>query len=175
MNLYFRLLWVLLKANFSPAIAVNAKSSLTFRVWPTDCDINFHLTNARYFSFMDLGRMFYVGQIKLLGKLLKRRWMPVVGSCEITFIRPIKPWQKINLTTELITWDEKYQYFYQRFTWKGKTYATALVKTAAYANRQAVPSEKIIALTGTPMSAPLMPESIKLFRELTQLKRKIHG
>jgi acyl-CoA thioesterase FadM len=160
---------------FSKASSVFAVTTLRFRAWPLDCDFNLHLTNSRYLSFMDLGRTFYVAKHKMIRKILKNKWLTVVAASEITFIRPIKPLQKFTLTTELITWDEKYQYFYHRFC-KGKNiYATALVKTAAYSKGKAVASEKIVALTGQTLAAPPIPESIQLFKQLSMTKRRVHG
>ena len=69
MNLYFRIILVLIKSFFAKKISPLTSSTLSFRALPFDCDINLHLTNARYLSFMDLGRTYYVGQLKMIGKL----------------------------------------------------------------------------------------------------------
>jgi acyl-CoA thioesterase FadM len=175
MNLYFRIFLIICKSLFQKNRDVLSPVELRFRAWPQDCDLNFHLTNARYFSFMDLARLSYTVRIGLLQKLLKRKWAPVVASCEITFIRPIKPLQKITVTTQILTWDEKYQYFFHRFICHGKTYATALVKTAAYSKGTSVPSQKIIALVDASINIPEMPESVKIFRQLNSIKRQTHG
>lgn len=90
MNLYFRLLWMLLRLLF-----VRQEAGLTdvfrrpFRVLPTDCDFNFHLTNGRYFSLLDIARIEHLARMKLLPGLMRRRWMPVLNATEITFIRPL--------------------------------------------------------------------------------------
>ena len=175
MNLYFRIILVLIKSFFAKKISPLTSSTLSFRALPFDCDINLHLTNSRYLSFMDLGRTYYVGQLKMIGKLLKKKWMPVVASSEITFIRQVKPFQKVTLTTQLLTWDEKYQYFYQHFSTDKQIVATALVKTAAYTKDGAVAMEKILQLVGEEIPAPPIPETITLFRELSATKRRLHG
>ncbi|WP_375731226.1 thioesterase family protein, partial [Azospirillum sp. B506] len=60
MNLIFRLLAVAVAAIYSAwrgrRTGLLEPSTLRFRVWPTDLDLNLHMTNARYFSVMDLGR-----------------------------------------------------------------------------------------------------------------------
>ena len=101
--------------------------------------------------------------------------MPIVASNETTFIRPVKPLQKVTLTTQLLTWDEKYQYFYQYFSANGKVVATALVKTAAYTKGGTIAMEKILQLLGEDIPAPPIPETITLFRELSAAKRRLHG
>jgi len=175
MNLYFRMILVLLKSFFAKKISPLTTSQVSFRVFPFDCDLNFHLTNSRYFSFMDLGRMHYIGKLKITSKVLKNKWIPVLAGSEATFIRQVRPFQKVTISTQLLTWDEKYQYFYQRFTVNKKIVATALAKTAAFANGETVPSNKIVALVDGNIPAPPMPESVKLFRELGTHKRRLHG
>src|SRR5262245_66654305 len=115
MNLYLRLLYVLWKIWRLPRREVFEESRVTFRVLPNDCDINFHMNNGRYLSFMDLGRVHMVAQIGLLGLVMKKRWMPVLAAAEINFIRQIGPFQKFDLVTRLVTWDDKYAYMEQRF------------------------------------------------------------
>jgi hypothetical protein len=63
MNLYLRLICVLWKIWRLPRKGVFDESRVTFRVLPTDCDVNFHLNNGRYLAFMDLGRLHLTAQI----------------------------------------------------------------------------------------------------------------
>ncbi len=175
MNLLFRMLMTLFKAFRAKQLSVGVSSVLEFRVLPFDLDINFHLTNSRYLSFMDLGRLYYTGQVGLIGLMFKKRWQPVVADCEITFIRQVRLFSKIIMTTELVSWDEKYQYFYQRFMVNGHTVATALVKTALYSKGRAVPCADIIGAVDPDLVAPAMPHSVTLLRELSRQKRDLHG
>ncbi|MDG2319333.1 MAG: hypothetical protein P8L79_03640 [Rhodospirillaceae bacterium] len=57
MNILFRLVWMFLTVGRRSRCNVLDVSCVSFRVLPTDLDVNFHLTNARYFSFMDLSRV----------------------------------------------------------------------------------------------------------------------
>ena len=62
MNLYFRFWLILWQSLRAKAQNLLAPSQLRFTVFPTDCDLNLHLTNSRYLSFMDLGRTHLLGQ-----------------------------------------------------------------------------------------------------------------
>ena len=128
MNLYIRLLCLLVRIWFIKAKGLFEPSVISFRVMPWDCDINRHLTNARYPAFMDLARTHLMGQVKLLKPMLKRRWLPVLAGSDCSFLRPIKPLQKFEVVTRLLTWDEKYFYVEQRFEVKGKVCMLALTK-----------------------------------------------
>ena len=110
MNLYLRLLRVLFLLPFLPRRGLLEASHVAFRVWPTDCDINMHMNNGRYLTFMDLGRVHLLAQTGLWRPMRRHGWFPVLGAAEITFIRPIDPLQKFHLVTRLLAWDEKYFY-----------------------------------------------------------------
>ncbi|MCC8539413.1 thioesterase family protein, partial [Xanthomonas codiaei] len=58
MNLWFRLLALLAMSWFRPKLqAPFGVSQLRFRVLPTDIDTNLHMTNGRYWTIFDLGRL----------------------------------------------------------------------------------------------------------------------
>lgn len=58
MNLWFRLLYLLLCSFFRPRLAAPfGVSRLPFRVLPNDLDSNLHMTNGRYWNIFDLGRL----------------------------------------------------------------------------------------------------------------------
>lgn len=163
---------VLIKMLFTARRGVLEASRLQFRVLPTDCDVNLHLNNGRYLTFMDLGRIHLLGQIGLLRPLLRARWAPVLGAAEINFIRPLKPLRRFELTTQLITWDEKYFYIEQRFKSGGRLCAIALVKGLFMSGHQRVASDSVLELLNLDMVAPSMPEFVRHWNDLTTLKKK---
>ena len=172
-NLYLRLLKFLLMLPFVRSRPLLDASHIAFRVWPNDCDINLHLNNGRYLTFMDLGRMHLLAQIGLLRELPRRRWAPVLSAVEISFIRPIQPFQKFDLVTRLLSWDEKYFYMEQRFEAGGRLCAVALVKGLFLHRRERVQSHAILAalrLDGMP--APAMPETVRHWNALAALKKQ---
>ena len=56
MNLWFRLLYLLVVSWFRPRLGYFDESVLRMRVWLSDIDVNIHMNNARYLAVMDLGR-----------------------------------------------------------------------------------------------------------------------
>jgi hypothetical protein len=60
MNLWFRLFWMLLKRPWRKAADPFSTTVIRMRVWPLDLDLNRHVTNGRYFTMADIGRMDYV-------------------------------------------------------------------------------------------------------------------
>jgi acyl-ACP thioesterase len=60
MTMIFRLLRMYIYACIGSRCRVTEETLLHYRCWFTDLDINWHMTNTRYSSFMDLvgGRLF---------------------------------------------------------------------------------------------------------------------
>ena len=172
MNLYFRLLWLLLRIARLPRRGLLDESRVAFRVMPNDCDINFHMNNGRYLSFMDLGRVHLMKQTGLLSAILREKWMPVLAAAEITFVRALAPLQQFDLVTRLVSWDEKYFYLEQKFESRGQLCAHAFVKGVFLKSGRTVPNGELIAAIGYRDAAPAMPEELRLWAELGNVKKQ---
>ena len=172
MNLYLRLLKVLARMLFAARQDVLAESRLAFRVWPNDLDLNMHMNNGRYLTFMDLGRIYLLSATGIFRHVVRRRWSPVLSAAEINYIRPLGPLQAFELVTRILTWDEKYFYLEQRFERAGRLCAVATVRGLFLARGQAVPTAELLRVAGVPTSPPPMPAAVAHWKELTALKKE---
>lgn len=172
MNLYLRLLKLLLLLPFVRRREIFAESRLWFRVWPNDCDLNLHMNNGRYLTFMDLGRVHLLAQAGALRVVMKNRWMPVLSAAEINYIRPLAPLAKFRLVTRMLTWDEKYFYMEQRFEQGEALCALATVRGLFVANRRPLPSADVLRALGIDALAPNMPALVRHWKEMTELKKQ---
>ena len=172
MNLYLRLLRILLMLPFVRQRGLLEASRVSFRVWPTDCDINMHLNNGRYLTFMDLGRVHLLSQVKLWRMLRKRGWFPVLAGVEINYIRPINPLQKFDLVTRLLAWDEKYFYIEQCFKVDRRLCASALVKGVFLAGGKRVDNAEILQAVAPDFAPPAIPAMIQHWNKLIDLKKQ---
>lgn len=171
MNLYLRLLWLLLRLRGVRRRGLFEASRIAFCVWPNDCDLNLHMNNGRYLTFMDLGRLHLTAQSGLLREALRRGWMPVLAAAEISFIRSLKPFQRFELVTRLLTWDEKYIYLEQGFESDGKLCAQAYVKGIFLKKGARVPNAEVLQAIGYGNAPPPMPEALQQWAALTASKR----
>ena len=148
MNLYLRLFWLwlaMLGKSSEPRFTV---SRLKLRVLPNDLDLFLHVNNGRYLTLMDLGRLHIVMRSGLLKVMRERQWHAAASAVEIRFRRPLKLWQRFELVTEVVDWDEYWILFEQHFESGGKVYARALVKAQFRHRRERVPTETILELVG---------------------------
>jgi len=172
MNLYLRLLWLLWRLRGVERRGLLEESRLCFRVLPNDCDINLHMNNGRYLSFMDLGRMHLTAQAGLLREAWSRRWMPVLAAAEIAFIRSLEPFDRFELVTRLLSWDDKYVYLEQCFERDGELCAHAYVKGLFLGRGGRVPNADLVKLAGHEGGPPPMPESLQRWADFTASKRE---
>jgi acyl-CoA thioesterase FadM len=171
-NLYLRLFLLLFKLIGLPRTGPLEESRVAFRVLPNDCDVNLHMNNGRYLSFMDLGRVHLVAQIGLLPVIFRKRWRAALGAAEINFIRALAPLQRFELVTRLVTWDEKYAYMEQRFESDGGLYAHAFVKGLFLGPDGKVPNAAVVAELGHTAAPPPMPEALRIWTELGNVKKQ---
>lgn len=148
------------------------ESRLTFRVLPNDCDVNLHMNNGRYLSFMDLGRVHLIAQVGLLRTVFARRWQPVLAAAEINFIRSLTPLQKFDLVSRVVAWDDKYVYMEQLFETGGALCAHAFVKGLFLGREGRVSNAEVVALAGYEGAPPQMPEELRLWAELGTAKKQ---
>ncbi len=172
MNLYLRLLLLLLKLPFVRHRGVFEPSRIHFRVLPNDCDINLHMNNGRYLTFLDLGRTHLTAQTGLLSVVLKRRWQPVLAAAEINFIRALPPFARFTIVSRLMTWDEKYFYIEQRFERGGDLCAMTFVKAVFLANGKRLASAEVLKALGVKDSAPTVPPALRHWIEMSELKKQ---
>jgi acyl-CoA thioesterase FadM len=173
MTLYFRLLLMFIRCFFIQKQPVLTAARMQFRVLPFDCDINLHLNNARYFSFMDLGRLQLTAQLGLLKEFYReRRWVPVIAGTEMTFLRALDPFQSFELVTRILAWDEYYVYMEQRFEVNGKLFAIALVKGAFLSENKKHPVSAVMETLEPGAISPPIPDAVLHWQNLAQAKKK---
>ena len=169
MNLYFRVVWVLISSFFKPKIlSILETSVLKFKVLPNDLDFNMHMNNGRYLTVMDLGRFDLVMRAGLMKIMLKQKSVPILGSATIRYRLPLMPFQSYELHTRIVSWDDKWAYMEQKFVIAdkgpkhGAVAAVALVKGSFYdqKNKRTVPTNEVLAMAGLDVIAPEMPVHI---------------
>ncbi|MEJ2180099.1 MAG: thioesterase family protein [Gammaproteobacteria bacterium] len=144
---------------------------MKYRVWPLDCDFNLHLTNSRYFSLCDVSRFYYMGQVGALFKLLKRRWFPVAQAQEISYFKPIYPFQQFNVVTRFTHWDEKYWYTEHRFFVEEKLCAVVQVRGVFVHRGKVLPFHDVLSVVEEEVEAPDKPLMVEYWQRLIESKR----
>ena len=165
MNLYFRLAWLILKLQFLRRIQSPLEEAcLSFRVLPTDLDINSHMNNGRYLTLMDLARIDFMAKTGLLPIAFRNRWFPILGSTQMIFRRPLKAFQRYEIKTTLVFWDEKWWVLSQSFEFQGKRVAYGLIRGLLKGPNGIVPTELAMKNAGhSKLVPPDPPPNVSLW------------
>ncbi|MGK9166802.1 thioesterase family protein [Inquilinus limosus] len=173
MNLYLRLIRVVVAALFGRRIGLLDESVLRFRVWPNDLDLNLHMNNGRYLTVMDLGRFDLMLRAGLAGTIRRRRWMPVLGAATIRYRRSLAAFAGYRLRSRLLGWDEKWLYLEQGFEdTRGAVAAHAVVKAAFLHRGGTVPTAEIAAALGWRGPSPALPAYVLALRDGEEAMRE---
>lgn len=181
MSFLLRLLKIALIALFTPRRKLQDESVIHLRVWPNDLDLNVHMNNGRYLSLMDLGRvdvMFHSGAFALW---FKRGWQPLVAWSCCRHFKPLSLFQRFEIRTRVVGWDEKWVYFEQRFTRNGQLHALAAVKALMAGNERLISTAELFGATGRELrESPPLPEWMRSWlaaegQAIAQLKAERAG
>ncbi|OQX34280.1 MAG: hypothetical protein B0D91_12820 [Oceanospirillales bacterium LUC14_002_19_P2] len=176
MNLYLRFLILVLRIivfRRSYTRKPMDTSILSFIVCLHDCDINLHLTNARYFSFMDLGRTLHMAESGLLRLTLKHRWKLIASAQEIAYLRELPPFHRFQLHTTLLGWDNKYCYFEQRFERDGRLYSLGHSRVAIVGSGKVFDPGRVMGMLDPDCQASELPAQIKAWKQMLSVKRQV--
>jgi acyl-CoA thioesterase FadM len=170
-NLWIRVLWLLISTPFRPRIpAPFGASVLRFRVWPHDIDTNLHLNNGRYLTIADLGRTDLLLRMGLIKLVLKEGLQPMLSGSAIRYRREIKPFQPFRLESSIIAWRGTSFVMQHRFIIQGRdgqdqTAALALVRGGLYDKKRRlfVGAERLAQAVGYQGESPEITPDIEAF------------
>jgi acyl-CoA thioesterase FadM len=155
-----RTLMVFLRALRAPRIGLLDESAVGFRVLPGDLDVNVHLNNGRYLALMDLGRFDLLIRGGLFRPMVRLRWRPLLGSAMVRYRRSLQPFQRFQLRSRLICWDDRWFVFEQRFESRGQLYAVALARGLFRDRTGNVPPAQVLAAAGITQPSPSPPDYV---------------
>lgn len=168
MRLRLRLLLLILSSFWKKPLNVLDESVISFTVLPNDIDIT-KISNDRYIALMDLGRMDLGFRLGLLRSMLRNKWVPLATFDTIRFRYPLKLFQRYQLKTRVVWWDDESYYFEQTFERKGRVVATGFVRATLLGQNGPVPPKKILDEIGRPATKPGQPEIVAKLKELEGL------
>jgi acyl-CoA thioesterase FadM len=166
MNLFLRLIWVILTWRSRGCVGVLEASRVSFRVMPHDLDALRHVNNGRFLSILDLGRVDAMLRSGLAAKLRERGWYPVVAAATIQFRKSLTLFQKFDVETQVLGWDSKAFFVGQRFLHQGQVVAQAAIR-ARFLKKSGgtVEPAAILALAGQGAPSPALPEWVARWNE----------
>ncbi|MDX1674503.1 MAG: acyl-CoA thioesterase [Longimicrobiales bacterium] len=176
MNLFARLLWLRMVGRLRPRSGLLGPVRTPFRVWPTDLDVLRHVNNGVYLSLLDIARTDLLIRARLAGALKERGWFPVVTAESIGFRRSLTLFQRFDVETRVLGWDDVSFYIHQGFIRDGDVIASALV-AGRFLSRDggSVPTADVAALGGVTKSPEVPGWARRLAADQERLRKNVVG
>jgi acyl-CoA thioesterase FadM len=133
-----------------------------------------HVNNGIYFSMMDLARVDLMIRAGYAGKVKQQGWYPVVVAETIQFRRSLNLFQRFEIETRVLGWDDKAIVLEQQFIRGGESVAHALVRginANIYVNEAPFPAMKpssAICNLSRPGGSWQQPIALQLIQRLPQ-------
>jgi acyl-CoA thioesterase FadM len=116
---------------------------------------------------MDVARADLIARLRLLRPLLKRGWRPVMGGCVVRFRRSVMPFQRFEIRSRVVTWDEKWFYTEHIVEVGGTFCAVGHMRTVIRGKDASIPPPDVLALLNIKdPTAPPMPEFVANWRTI---------
>lgn len=158
-KLFGRMLPILARTRGAPLIAVTQPVATTFRVLPHDIDINLHLNNGRYLQLIDLNRAEWLIRTGIWDVIRRNGWKPILGSVAIQYRRELRLWEKAQIDTRLLGWDDRWVYLEHRvLSSSGRTMALALAKAGFRWRGRWINPEDLRAQLPYPLGPMALPD-----------------
>ncbi len=144
-----------------------------YRCMPWDLDANIHMNNVKYLKYLERGRVEHMIHTPWLREMTGRGYKALIANTEISYVREIKPFQRFKVETRISSWDEKYIYIEQLFTYRKTVFTAAVIRMAmvhAKTGKRASPKQAFEAILPG-VTAPELPGSAHHLNLLVQAQR----
>ena len=102
-----------------PGRGVLEPSVTRMRVHPGDLDFYLHVNNGVYLQMMDVARSNFIADLGGFPLLKKKGWYPVVAASTMKYRRSLQLWDRFEIATRVLGWDERVVYLEQVFSRAG--------------------------------------------------------
>ena len=153
-----RMLWQLYRHRRSEPLPVTGTHVSQHYCLPWDIDMWMELNNGRTLTLYDLGRIPLARRTGLVRLLHRNKWGLTMAGVSVRYRRRIRTFEKIEMRSRLVSWDDKFMYLEQSM-WKknGECANHALYRSAITDKRGIVPPSEALRQLGLSNDPPAMP------------------
>jgi len=169
MNLYLRLILVLLRHLRCDRLHFSSRTEHGFRVLPHDIDAFGHMNNGRYLQIMDVARTAWMIRTGVAAAIRRNRWAPVLGGGVIRYRHSLKLMQRYRVRTRLLGWDERWFYHEHAFIDASERYvAVGVTRAALRGGGRWVRTERVAAQVAPGAMSPPVPRHVRHWIDLEE-------
>ncbi len=129
--------------------------------WPWDLDFWFELNNGRTLTLYDLGRIPLANRMGLIKAIRANKWGLTVAGVSVRYRRRIQMFQKFEIHSRALGWDDRFLYLEQSIWIKGDCANQALYRTAVVGRNGIEPPVNVAIAMGESEISPKLPEWVQ--------------
>ncbi len=161
-------LYLYRNATALPLFATHVSSHMC---WPWDIDLWRELNNGRTLTLFDLGRIPLARRMGLGPVLRRKNWGLTVAGVSVRYRRRVRVFQKIDMRSRAIGWDDRFLYFEQSmWTRQGECTTHALYRTAVTGPGGIVEPAMLIQELGQDVPQPQLPAWVQAWISAEQAR-----
>ena len=159
--MFFRTIFHLFRSRFGHRLGHFDIARTNFITLPTDQDILRHMNNGVYLSIMDVARFDMLMRNGVWQIFKEKGWYPVVVAETISFRKSLTLWQRFQVESRILGFDEKAVYVEQRFvrpdaTGEPEIYAQGFIRGRFLKRSGGVVNiDELLEAIGTPTGDPV--------------------
>ncbi|HKK96847.1 MAG TPA: acyl-CoA thioesterase [Marivita sp.] len=164
---FIRMAQSIWRARSTPEIGLFGTYVSHHRCWPWDIDMWMELNNGRTLTLFDLGRIPLAQKNGLLDVIRRERWGLTMAGVVVRYRRRIRTFEKIEMRSRLICWDDRFFYIEQSM-WKtnGECANHAVYRSAVTDKSGIVQADRVAKALGLEgITSPEMPKWVALWLE----------
>jgi YbgC/YbaW family acyl-CoA thioester hydrolase len=161
-----RVLWLLLRHAFKPAIDPREELLISFRAWPWYCDLNLHMNNAHFLTFFEYARWAHTLRAGFLRRVFAERVEMLVAGVSMIYRRPLPWFRRFTVRTRIAAVDDRWIYFLQEILdARGRIAARAIVRGQARKSAAAISPREVL---GVDFPNQLPPAELEAFKAVAE-------
>jgi acyl-CoA thioesterase FadM len=164
---WLRLIIGLISARFKTKLNLQSCSVINFRVWVTDVDASV-MNHAALLTVFETGRLDYTIRVGFFRAARKNKWFFPLVSQSVQYLRPLKIFQKAQLTTRVLSVSGHYIYTEQIISRREKPIALCISKTKVKKGSETITPELIVSS----LNAGLPPSGFQSVIEAFENEKK---
>lgn len=126
---------------------------------PWDLDPWMELNNGRTLTLYDLGRVPFSDRIGIHKALAAQGWGMTVAGSSVRYRRRIRVFQKVQMHTRLLGWDQRFLYIEQSMWRQGEALNHLLIRAATTGPQGIIAPARLIAAMGHgDLPSPALPD-----------------
>ncbi|MEO1704151.1 MAG: acyl-CoA thioesterase [Pseudomonadota bacterium] len=163
---WLRLTHTFITGRSLPTMGIHDTHVSQHRVSLLDCDIFLEMNNGRILTMYEMGRFQMAQRIGLWQILREREWGFAVAGASIRYRKRLVPFERYEMRTKLVGWDDRFTYFEQgMFKRSGECASHVLFRTAVVHKHRGVPTSEVAVAIGAEEKSPELPAWITAWTE----------